>query len=69
MSFINIEPYITLQDTHYRLTTPSKVRLLTFLYHIALSASYTAVSHQFALRKSIVSKIVHDVTNAILTHM
>lgn len=67
--FANVEPYITLQDTHFRLATPSRVRLLAFLYHIALGAPYTAVSHQFALGKSTVSKIVHDVANAILAHM
>ena len=54
---------------HYRLAMPSRVRLLTFLYHIALGAFYTSVSHQLALGKSTVSKIVHNVTNAILAHM
>src|SRR5947207_6766713 len=68
-SFANVEPSITLQDRHFRLATPSRVRLLTFLYHIALGAPYTAVSHQFALGKSTVSKIVYDVANAILAHM
>src|SRR5579859_6251231 len=65
----NVEPYITLQDTRYRKATPSRVRLLAYLYHIAHGASYTVVSNQFALGRSTVCKIVHDVTYAILFHM
>src|SRR5204863_4600568 len=32
-SCTNVEPYITLIDTHYRAATPSQVRLMVFLYH------------------------------------
>lgn len=65
----NLEPYITRQDTRYRLATPSRVRLLVFLYHVALGASYTSVSHQFALGRSTISNIIREVTKAILQNM
>jgi len=64
-----LEPYITLQDTKYRLATPSKVRLMAFLYHVSQGANYRSVSNQFGIRISNVSKCVHDVTFAILRHM
>ena len=51
------------------MATPLRVRLLAFLYHIALGASYRIISHQFAIGISNVGKIVHDVTSAILSHM
>lgn len=64
-----VEPYITLQDTRYRKAISSRVRLLAFLYHIALGASYQVVSCQFGLGYSTVNKIVREVTRAILQHM
>jgi hypothetical protein len=67
--FANVEPYITLQDTRYRLAVSSRRKLLAYLYHISHGASYTIVSNQFNLGKSTVSKIVHQVTTAILSHM
>jgi len=64
-----LEPYITLQDTKYRLATPSKVRLMAFLYHVSQGVNYRSVSNQFGIGISNVSKCVHDVTFAILRHM
>ena len=65
----NVEPYISLQDTRYRPATPSRIRLLAFLYHVALGDNYRSVANQFSIGVSNVSKIVHDVTSAILSHM
>jgi hypothetical protein len=64
-----IEPYITLQDTRFRLATPSRIRLLAFLYFITQGAGYRVVSNQFGMGISTVSKCVHDCTTQILRHM
>ena len=42
---------------------------MTFLYHICQGANYRVVSNAFAIGVSNVSKIVHDITYAILRHM
>ena len=65
----DLEPYITLQDTRFRQAIPSRVRLLTFLHHVMLGASYVVVSPQYGIAPSTVSKCVHQVTSAILQHM
>src|SRR5579859_1923756 len=65
----NVEPYISLQDTRYRPATPSRIRLLVFLYHVALGDNYRSVANQFSIGVSNVSKIIHDVTSTILSYM
>jgi hypothetical protein len=64
-----VAPYITLQDTRFRLATPSRVRLLAFLYHIAHGATYCVISNQFGIGESTVSKCIHDCTRQILLRM
>ena len=68
-NFLILEPYIALQDIKYRLAISSRVRLLAFLYHVCQGSNYTVVSNQFGIGISTVSKIVHQVTYAILDHM
>jgi hypothetical protein len=48
---------------------PSKVRLGIFLYHITLGVSYTAVSNQFGVGITSVSRCVGEVSRAICKHM
>ena len=64
-----IEPYITLMDTKFRNATPSRIRLLVFLYHVTQGANYRVISNQFAVGLSNVSKCVHDVSRQILLAM
>jgi len=64
-----LEPYIALQDINYRPSTTLGVRLLVFLYYVCTRSNYTVVSNQFGLGISTVSKCVHEVTYAILSHM
>ena len=64
-----LELYIALQDTNYRPSTTSTVRLLVFLYHVCIGSNYTVVSNKFGLGISTVSKCIHEVTYPILSHM
>ena len=56
-----LRPSIEKQTTHLCKTIPSNLRLTIFLYHIALGASYLALSLQFGISKSTVSSIIVDV--------
>ena len=58
-----------MQDTQFRKATPSRIRLLVFLYHVMQGNNYQTTSNQFAIRVSNVSKCVHDVSHQILIHM
>ena len=69
LSSDNSGPHITLQDTRYRPATPSRVRLLVFLYHVCLGCNYLAISNQFGLGKTTVGVCVRDVASAILHYM
>ena len=64
-----IELYITLNNTRWRLATPSRIRLLVFLRHVMQGANYRVLSNKFALGVSNISKCIHDVTDKILRHM
>src|SRR5436190_17047571 len=64
-----MDSYITLHETKCRLATPSRVRLMVFLYHVSQGNSYRSVSNQFGIGISNVSRCVHDITYAILCHM
>ena len=65
----NIEPYITLTDTRFRLATPSRIRLLVFLFHATQGANYHTISVLFGLGRSTVSKCIHDVSKKVILHM
>jgi hypothetical protein len=60
-----LQPHIQKQDTRFRKAIPSTIRLSIFLYHVCLGVGYTAISNQFAVGKSTVSKIVGEVGTAI----
>jgi len=66
---VEVEPDITLQDTRFRPATPSRVRLLVFLYHVTQGATYPVISNQFGIGISTVSKCIHDCTQYILLRM
>ena len=68
-SIANVEPYITLQNTTWRDSLPSRVRLIAFLYHICQGNNYLTVGNAFAIGVSTVGKCIRQVTSAILRHM
>ena len=47
----------------------SKIRLLAFLQHVAQGTNYRTISNHFGIGRATVSRCVHDVSCAILTHM
>ena len=47
----------------------SKIRLLAFLQHVAQGTNYRTISNHFGIGRATVSRCVHDVSHAILTHM
>jgi hypothetical protein len=42
---------------------------MVYLHHVAHNAKYTTLTQLFALGKSTITKIVHDVSRAILKYM
>ena len=68
MRYADMEPHITLQDTRLRLATPSRVRLMTFLYHICQGNNYRTIANAFGLRRSTVCSCIRDIISAILRY-
>jgi hypothetical protein len=64
-----LQPYIEKKTTTFRKPLPSKRRLAIFLYHITQGAPYTLVSNQFGCGKTSVSKIVGEVSKAIVQNL
>jgi hypothetical protein len=58
-----LEPYITLQDTTYRDSVPSRVRLMAFLYHVCQGNNYLTVGNAFAIIWSVDSWQMHSASH------
>ena len=58
-----LEPYITLQDTTYRDSVPSRVRLMAFLYHVCQGNNYLTVGNAFAIIWSVDSWQLHSASH------
>jgi len=65
----SIEPYIALQDTHFRPAMLSKIRLLVYLQYVMQGINYQTISNHFGLGRLTVCKCVHDIFRAILIHL
>ena len=61
-----LQPLIEKKSTTFRQPLPSKIRLAIFLYHVAQGSPYTVISNQFGCGKTTVSKIVGEVSKAIV---
>jgi hypothetical protein len=72
-SFFNLhvllQPYIEKQQTQFRETIASEHRLAIFLYHVTQGNGYTSLTDQFGVGKSTVSKIIGEVSKAIVQHL
>jgi len=64
-----LQPYIEKQTTRFRKPIPSERRLAIFLYHVANGSSYLVLEDQFGCGKSTISKIVREVTKAVVQHL
>jgi len=64
-----LQPYIEKKTTTFRKPLPSKRRLTIFLYHITQGAPDTVVSNQFGYGKTSISKIVGEVSKAIVQNL
>jgi hypothetical protein len=49
--YLPLEPYITKQDTRWRLAIPSRVRLVAYLLYITQGMTYLPISYLIGIGK------------------
>lgn len=64
-----LQPYIKKQQTQFCDTIASEHCLAIFLYHVTQGNGYTSLTDQFGVGKSTVSKIIGEVSKAIVHHL
>ena len=66
---ISLEPYITKQDTRYRLAIPSRTRVIAYLLFVTQGLTYTNISMQLGIGITTACTCIHECTYAICQHM